>query len=199
MLIYLKEGEYWKLFCLNEGANILPWGKEGFIWETGVRGKMHRLAIKLTPRFSQNSKSTSHCLLLGVFIFYHRKIHLYEYVCKNFIEKLAIFLKCRESFNKILLPATLPTLPQEFFFCILRTVPKDLRSFSKFFQFISTSHSLPFKFTCNFRRYTKWKIPIFDAITRGNAANTTNGCQMTRYSHVEKDLNMTEYLNLNLE
>ena len=34
-------------------------------------------------------------------------------------------------------------------------------------------------------------------IARGNAADTTNGCQMTNFSYVEKDLNSNEHLNLN--
>ena len=44
-----EEGECRKLFCLGEGANVFSWGKEGFIYETGVKGKIHRLTIKLTP------------------------------------------------------------------------------------------------------------------------------------------------------
>ena len=36
-------------------------------------------------------------------------------------------------------------------------------------------------------------------IARGNAADTTNGCQMTNFSYVEKDLNSNEHLNLNLQ
>ena len=39
-------------------------------------------------------------------------------------------------------------LSHRYIFChILRTIPKDFPFFSKFCQFISTSHSLPFKFT----------------------------------------------------
>ena len=38
----------------------------------------------------------------------------------------------------------------------------------------------------------------FQPIARGNA-DTTSGCQMVRYSHVEKNLNRSEHLNLNLE
>ena len=40
---------------------------------------------------------------------------------------------------------------------------------------------------------------ISDQVARGNAADTANGCQMMSYSHVEKDLNRNEHLNLNLE
>ena len=40
-------------------------------------------------------------------------------------------------------------------------------------------------------------MQIFDPIARGNAADTSNGCQMISYSHVEKDLNRNEHLNLN--
>ena len=38
-------------------------------------------------------------------------------------------------------------------------------------------------------------MQIFNPIARGNAA----ACQMMSYSHVEKDLNKNEHLNLNLE
>ena len=41
-------------------------------------------------------------------------------------------------------------------------------------------------------------MQIFHSIARGNA-DTASGCQMMSYSHVEKDLNMNEHLNLNLE
>ena len=42
-------------------------------------------------------------------------------------------------------------------------------------------------------------MQIFYPIARGKAADTTNGCQMMSYSHVEKDLNKYEHLNLNLK
>ena len=38
-------------------------------------------------------------------------------------------------------------------------------------------------------------MEIFESIARGNAAT----CQMMSLSHVEKDLNRNEHLNLNLE
>ena len=40
---------------------------------------------------------------------------------------------------------------------------------------------------------------IFDPVAFGNAADTASGCQMINYSHVEKDLNRNEHLNLYLE
>ena len=42
-------------------------------------------------------------------------------------------------------------------------------------------------------------MQIFDPVARGNAADTTNACQMMNYSHVEKDLSRNEHLNLFLE
>ena len=39
-------------------------------------------------------------------------------------------------------------------------------------------------------------MKIFHTIFRGKAADITNGCQMMSYSHVEKDLNKNEHLNL---
>ena len=90
-------------------------------------------------------------------------------------------------------------LPQVFFSHILRTVLKDFQSFSKFFQSISTIHSVSFKFMSASNRCTKWKMYIFNSKARGNTADTANGCQMMSYYHVKKDLNRNECLNLNLE
>ena len=42
-------------------------------------------------------------------------------------------------------------------------------------------------------------MQIFEPIARSNAADTANSCQIMSYSHVEKDLNRNEQLNLNLE
>ena len=42
-------------------------------------------------------------------------------------------------------------------------------------------------------------MQISKLIACGNAADTVNGCQMMSYSHVEKNLNRSEHLNLNLE
>ena len=57
----------------------------------------------------------------------------------------------------------------------------------------STCHSVPFKFMHIFIHEMKdadfWSIPC------GNAA----ACQMLSYSHVAKDLNRNEQLNLNIE
>ena len=41
-------------------------------------------------------------------------------------------------------------------------------------------------------------MQIFDPIARGNASGTANGCQMMNCSHIEKDLNKNEHLNLHL-
>ena len=42
-------------------------------------------------------------------------------------------------------------------------------------------------------------MQIFDLIAHGNAVNTANDCQIMNFSHVEKDLNRNEHLNLNIE
>ena len=39
-------------------------------------------------------------------------------------------------------------------------------------------------------------MQIFDPIPCGNAADITNGCQMMSYSHLEKDLNTNENLEI---
>ena len=41
-------------------------------------------------------------------------------------------------------------------------------------------------------------MQIFNPVARGKAADTANGRQMMRYSHVEIDLNRNEHFNLNL-
>ena len=44
------------------------------------------------------------------------------------------------------------------------------------------------------------KTPNTDNFSEiGNAPDTTSGCQMMSFSHVEKDLYSNENLNLNLE
>ena len=42
-------------------------------------------------------------------------------------------------------------------------------------------------------------MQIFYPNALGNVADTTDTCQMMSYSHVEKDLNRNEHLNLKLE
>ena len=73
-------------------------------------------------------------------------MHISEYASKTFIEELAIFLKCSKTFEKLLQPVIFlkMLLFQRYLFLyhILRTVPKDFRSFSKNFQSIPTSHSV---------------------------------------------------------
>ena len=40
---------------------------------------------------------------------------------------------------------------------------------------------------------------MFGPIARYQAADITSGCQTMSYTHVEKDLNRNEHLNLNIE
>ena len=106
-------------------------------------------------RFFQHCKSTSHWLLLEVYILYHIKMHISEYVCKTFLKELAFFLKCRVIlWNNIAAcnVSKIAAIQQLFFYHFLRTVPKKFQSLAKFFQSISTSHSEPFKFTRAFNR-----------------------------------------------
>ena len=42
-------------------------------------------------------------------------------------------------------------------------------------------------------------MQIFDLMAHGNDAATANGCQIMRYSFIEKDLNRNDHLDLNLE
>ena len=41
-------------------------------------------------------------------------------------------------------------------------------------------------------------MQIFNSTSRSKPVDIANGCQMMSYSHVEKDLNKKEHLNLNL-
>ena len=42
-------------------------------------------------------------------------------------------------------------------------------------------------------------MQISNPVACGNAADAVNDCQMMSHSHVEKNLNRCEHLNLNLE
>ena len=88
-------------------------------------------------------------------------------------------------------------LPQVIYCHILRTVPKDFRSFSKFFQLVVTRYSvgtIPIHMLF-FNRYIKLKMQIFDPVASDDTADITNVSQMMSYSHAEKVLNRNEHLN----
>ena len=168
-------------------------------------------------RFFQHFKSTSHLLLLKVYQLNHIKNVYFWMSAKLTLKELAILLKMQGNLRKIIAACNVSknAASLEVLFChILRTIPKDFRSFSKFFQSISrtsysdphfpafghflrsTSHSVPFKFICVFERYTKWKMQVFNPIALGNATDNANGCQMMSYSNAEKDDNC--WLSLNI-
>ena len=72
-------------------------------------------------------------------------MHIYQYVCKTFLKELAISLKCRENFEKL--------LKRVMFLKILLFHRYNSAIFSE--QSISTSHSVLFKFRRVFNSYDK--------------------------------------------
>ena len=130
------------------GANELPWGRKGLPGKQGV--KLYRWTIKW------NSFN-------AVFKDFPNTFRVPSTESFNSIasHKNAYFLKCLQNFLwrfSFLMQGNLwkiiaaynfsrnAVLRQAFFCHILRTVQKDFRSLSKFFQSISTSRSGPFKF-----------------------------------------------------
>ena len=198
--MYLEERVVLEVFLPGMETNDLPRRRKGLPGGLESRRKLYRLTIKWTssktslkdfpntlraPPIECFWKSIN-CIIKNVYS---------EYVCVTFLQKLGKLWKIIEAFNV----SKNVAIPQVFFIHILRTVPKNFWSFSKFFKSISTSHFISFKFMNSFNRYNKWKIQIFDPISRDNAADTLNVCQIMIYSHVIKDLNRNVRLNLNLE
>ena len=73
-----------------------------------------------------------------------QKMHFSEYIFKTFLKELVIFL----DIISVCSVSKTAASSQGFFCHILGTVPKKFRSFSKFFQSISTTHSVPFRLMC---------------------------------------------------
>ena len=126
-----------------------------------------------------------------------------KHLCKTGPIELPIFLKFRESYEKLLHPVTILKMlcSRGIFLPYLRTISKNFdpfQSYSSPFQQV-TSHYVPLKFMRVFNRYTRWTLLIFNPTACGNAADTAIGCQLISYSHVEKDLNRNEHLNFSLE
>ena len=112
-------------------------GEEKVCLEKWGQGNTIKIRYKMNfvqdcfQRFSQQLKSAFHWLLLEVYCTTQKK-HISEYVCKTFLEELIIFLNCRAFFENLLQPVMF--LKMILFFChILRTAPKDFRSFPIFF------------------------------------------------------------------
>ena len=128
----------------GRGAIDLPRGRKGLPGgsEVGeniqINYKMNYIQVSF-QRFSQHFKSTLYWLLQVYCI--TQKMHFSEYLFKTFLEELAF----------LLLYSPVTFLKMLYFFCyVSRIVPKDFWSFSKFFQSISISHSVPFKFMHEF-------------------------------------------------
>ena len=133
--------------------------------------------------------SAKHCI--------KQKMHISEYVCKTFLEKITFLRKeiiavCNVSKNA--------ALPQVFFCHTLGTVPQDFRSFSKTLssiplQQVTLYHlNLCMLYTPNKRcRFTTQQLVAM------LHADTTYAFQTMSYANVEKDINRNEHLNLNLQ
>ena len=101
---------------------------------------------------------------------------LWKYL-QNLTWWISFFLKVKRNLWKIIAAYSVSknaALSQSFFCHILRAVPKEFWSFSKFFQSTAIGHSLPLKLICAFNRYTKLKMLIFDPIACGKTADTCN-------------------------
>ena len=100
-----------------------------------------------------------------------------EYVCKTFFEELGShFLKCTENIEKLLKPVTFLK------FCSSKGI------FLPYFRNSTKRLSILFNVLQVHFNKSLCTMQIFDLITRDNASDTANCCQMMSYSHVEKDL-----------
>ena len=109
------------------------------------------------------------------------------------------FSKCDQirNFLRIWSHLLKKSLMENFIFCAMVFFSKDFWSFSKFFQSISTSHSVPFKFMHTF--VPQMKDADFWPNSSWWPCWYTSDCQIMSYSHVEKDVNSNEQLKLNPE
>ena len=138
LLLMRLEGEFWKLFCLG-GGEWLTLGKEEFTWGTSGR-KLYRLTIKWTwsktvlrvPSTDCFKSIASHkkCIFLNMSAKHciKQKMHIPEYVCRTFLEKITFL---RREIIAVYNVSKNAALPQVFFCHTLGTVPQYFRSFSK--------------------------------------------------------------------
>ena len=133
------------MLCL-EGGKWFTLGKEGFAWGTGGREKQYRLTITWTSSKTvfRHFPDILRVLFTDCFKIIASQKNAYFWIClQNFSWKINFW----ETFEKLLQSNVSKKALSQVFFCnILKTVPKDFRFFSKFFQSFSTSHSVPFKF-----------------------------------------------------
>ena len=148
------KGEFWKLFFMW-GAKWLTFGKEVFQLGTKGRGKLIKSTIKWTSYklAFKNFLNTLRVLLLtsSGSLMYHTN-NSYFWIClQTFSWRIQhyITLKFRDTFGKLLQSITFLNMlffHRYFSAMLLRASPKEFGSFSKFFQCISRSHSIPWNF-----------------------------------------------------
>ena len=114
-----------------------------------------------------------------------QKMHISEYVCKNFLEELAFL--CRETFEKLLQTVTFLHILLFHFQILFKVITVH---FNKSLWYDSDSGML---------LWAKLKVRVFDPVARGNTADTTSCCQMMSYSHVQNNPIRNEHLTLNFE
>ena len=129
----MKRGELLKLYCLEKGQINYP--REGKVC-LGDHGQGKTIQINYKLNFIQESSQRFSLQFQQLLQFYciTHKIDFSEHVCGNVIEEL-VFLY-RETFDKLLQCVTF--LKMLFFHKYFSAL---FRSFSNFFQSISTSHS----------------------------------------------------------
>ena len=120
-----------------EEANDLPWERKICLGDHGWETEQNICYIN----FIQGSFRSTFYWLLQIY-FITQKLHISEYVFKNFLEELTL---CREIIAVCNISKN-SALPQIFLCHTFRTVPKELRYFSKTlssspFQQVTLYHS----------------------------------------------------------
>ena len=140
--------EFWKLFSLGESKG-LTLGKEEFALGSKGRGKLVKLTIKWTP-YKRFPNTLRVLLLTSSGSHTNHTKDSYFWIClQNFSWRIHHFLKTQRNLSKTITVCNVSknaVLPQVFFHHVLKAAPADFGSFSKFFQSISTSHSIPSNF-----------------------------------------------------
>ena len=148
LLMYLDEGRFLKVVLPGRKQRAYL-GKGRFALGSKGRGKLVKLTIKRTPY--KRFPNTLRVLLLNSSG--SRTNHTkdsYFWIClQNFSWRIHHFLKMQRNLSKTITVCNVSknaALPQVLFHHVLKAAPADFGSFSKFFQSISTSHSIPFNF-----------------------------------------------------
>ena len=107
-------------------------------------------------KFSLHFKRTF--LWLLPFYYITQKMHIFEYVCENFLEKLTFL--CRETFKELLQVVIFLNMP-----LFHRCFSANFSILFKVFSFRFNKSLWYYSNSCMLL-YTKWKMEIFDPIAR---------------------------------